>query len=135
MHDTKVGIVVRTDLQNWQKLNVAAFLATGIAAAAPEAIGKPYEDASGNEYLPLIGQPIVIYEASLDHLLRTNARALSRNVTVAAYTESMFKTSNDEDNRAVVKARAADDLDLVGLAFRADRKTFDKIVNGLKLHA
>lgn len=47
----------------------------------------------------------------------------------------MFKTYNDKDNRAVVKAVTADDLDIVGLALRADRKTFDKIVNGLKLHS
>ncbi len=38
MHDTKVGIVVRADLPVWQKLNVAAFLATGVAAAAPDSI-------------------------------------------------------------------------------------------------
>ena len=135
MNDTKVGIVVRGDLQGWQKLNVAAFLATGIAAAAPETIGAAYEDASGNTYLPLIGQPIVIYEASPEHLLRTNARALSRGIQPAIYTEGMFKTFNDEDNRVVVKQRAVDDLNLVGLALRADRKTFDKIMNGLKLHS
>ncbi len=135
MHDTKVGIVVRSDLQTWQKLNVAAFLATGIAAAAPDTVGKSYEDASGNTYLPLIGQPIVIYEASLEHLLRTNARAISRGVQAAIYTESMFKTFNDDDNRAVVKERSTEGLDLVGLAFRADRKTFDKIMHGLKLHS
>jgi hypothetical protein len=35
----------------------------------------------------------------------------------------------------VVKAVAAEDLDIVGIALRADAKTFDKIVNGLKLHA
>ncbi len=47
MFDTKVAILVLEDLPNWQKLNVTAFLATGIAAAAPEGIGEPYEDASG----------------------------------------------------------------------------------------
>ncbi|HSX30477.1 MAG TPA: DUF2000 family protein [Candidatus Saccharimonadales bacterium] len=135
IHDTKVGIIVRSDLLDWQKLNVTAFLATGIAAVAPESIGEPYEDASGNTYLPLIGQPIVIYEASAEHLLRTNARALSRGVATAVYIEGMFKTFNDIDNRAVVKSLPADKLDLVGVALRADRKTFDKIVNGLKLHS
>jgi len=36
--DTKVAILVAEDLAVWQKLNVTAFLATGIAAAAPEAV-------------------------------------------------------------------------------------------------
>ena len=30
--DTKIAVVIRTDLEAWQKLNVAAFLTSGIAA-------------------------------------------------------------------------------------------------------
>lgn len=41
MFDTKVAILVLEDLATWQKLNVTAFLATGIAAAAPDAMGEP----------------------------------------------------------------------------------------------
>jgi hypothetical protein len=40
--DTKIAVVIRTDLEPWQKLNVASFLAGGIAAAFPECIGEPY---------------------------------------------------------------------------------------------
>src|SRR6185312_14848911 len=61
--DTKIAVVIRTDLEPWQKLNVASFLAGGIAAAFPECIGEPYGDASGTKYLSLIGQPILIYGA------------------------------------------------------------------------
>jgi len=46
LFETKVAILVREDLPVWQKLNVTAFLATGIAGAAPEAIGEPYIDAA-----------------------------------------------------------------------------------------
>ena len=45
--DTKIAVIIRTDLEPWQKLNVASFLAGGIAAAFPECIGEPYGDASG----------------------------------------------------------------------------------------
>ena len=134
VHDTKVGIIVRDDLQDWQKLNVTAFLATGIAATAPESIGVPYEDAAGHKYLPLIGQPILVYLASPEHILRTRLRAVSRGVAAGIYVEGMFKTDNDIDNRALAKTLTDDSLDVVGLAIRADRKTFDKIVHGLKLH-
>ena len=133
-HGTKIGIVVRDDLLAWQKLNVTAFLAFGVAAA-PECIGDPYEDGSGNGYLPLFAQPVFIYAASAEHLLRTRLCAKSREVPMAIYTRDMFVTNNDVDNRAVVKAVAADDLDIVGLAFRADAKAFDKIVSCLRLHS
>jgi hypothetical protein len=132
--DTKIAIVVRTDLEAWQKLNVAAFLSGGIAATFPECIGSPYEDGSGTKYLSLIGQPILIYGAARAALTRALERALARNVTPAVYTEDMFKTTHDEANRAVVKALARTDLNLVGIAMRAERKVIDKIVDGLKFH-
>ena len=133
--DTKIAIVIRSDLQAWQKLNVAAFLAGGIAAAFPNCIGEPYGDGSGTPYHALIGQPILIYGADAAALARALDRAISRNVKPAVYTEDMFKTTHDAANREVVKAIARADLNLVGLAFRADRKLIDKVVDGLKFHS
>jgi hypothetical protein len=133
--DTKIAIVVRSDLEVWQKLNVAAFLAGGIAAAFPACIGEPYEDGSATKYLALIGQPILIYGADRAALTRALERALSRGVTPALYTEDMFKTTHDAANRDVVRAVARPDLNLVGLAMRGERKVIDKIVDGLKFHS
>lgn len=134
--DTKIAILIRADLETWQKLNVAAFLASGIAAAFPDCIGAPYEDSSGTSYHALIGQPILIYGAPDGAALsRALERALARDVKPALYTEDMFKTTHDEANRAAVKAVVRAELNLVGLAVRADRKVVDKIVDGLKFHS
>jgi hypothetical protein len=114
---------------------VASFLAGGIAAAFPECIGAAYEDNSGTKYLSLIGQPILIYGADRAALSRALERALARNVMPAVYTEDMFKTTHDEANRDAVKALARADLNLVGLALRAERKVVDKILDGLKFHS
>jgi len=132
--DTKIAIVIRTDLEVWQKLNVASFLAGGVAAGFPQCIGEPYEDGSATPYLPLIGQPILIYGADRAALSRALERALAREVKPALYTEDMFKTTHDAANRAVVKAVPRTELNLVGLAFRAERKVIDKVVDGLKFH-
>src|SRR5947208_13198345 len=112
--DTKIAVIIRTDLEPWQKLNVAAFLTSGIAASFPETIGENYEDGSGTRYLSLIGQPILIYGADGAQLSRALDRALARNVQPALYTEDMFKTTHDAANREVVKAVARTDLNLVG---------------------
>jgi len=133
--DTKIAIVIRSDLQAWQKLNVASFLTSGIAAAFPDCIGEPYEDASGTKYHALIGQPILIYGADGPALSRALDRALSRNVTAAVYTEDMFKTTHDAANREAVRAVARADLNLVGIALRAERRVIDKIADGLKFHS
>ncbi len=73
MHGTKIGIIVRDDLESWQKLNVTAFLASGVTAANMEAVGVEYEDGSGNKYVPLLGQPVMVYSASAERLQRTRA--------------------------------------------------------------
>ncbi|MGW2922186.1 DUF2000 family protein [Streptomyces angustmyceticus] len=132
--ETKIAVIVRDDLAGWQKLNVTAFLASGIAHASGDIMGKPYEDASGHGYLALLREPVLCYTADAAALTRTHARALSRAVPTALYTADMFATGNDDDNRAAVRAVAADDLDLVGLAVYGPRGIVDKITKGLKLH-
>jgi hypothetical protein len=132
--DTKIAVVIRTDLEAWQKLNVAAFQSSGIAAAFPECIGEPYEDGSGTKYLSLIGQPILIYGADRAALSRALERALARSVTPAVYTEDMFATTHDAANRTAVKGVLRTELNLVGLAMRAERRVIDKIIDGLKFH-
>lgn len=130
--DTKIALVIRTDLEVWQKINVAAFLASGIAAESPECIGGPYEDHSGTKYARLFSQPVLVYGADSTALKRALDRALSRKVKPAIYTKEMFSTGNDIDNRRAVNAIEHNNLDLVGIAIRADRKTVDKIVDKLK---
>jgi len=48
--DTKVAVVVREDLATWQRLNLTAFLMSGIT---PRRRGRDrrYRDADGREYL------------------------------------------------------------------------------------
>jgi hypothetical protein len=132
--DTKIALIIREDLAAWQKMNVTAFLAGGIAATYPQCIGEPYADASGNSYLRLIGQPILIYGADRAGLTRVLDRALARGVQPAVYTEDMFITDHDAANREVVRIVEREDLNLVGLAIRAERKVVDKIVDKLKFH-
>jgi hypothetical protein len=133
--DTKIAVVVRDDLAAWQAINVTAFLVSGIAGTVPGVVGEPYEDASGNEYLPMFVQPVLVYEADGPALRRVYDRAMSRSVTPAVYTRELFTTSHDAANREAVAAVAAADLDLVGVAFRAERKTVDKIVDRLRFHS
>jgi hypothetical protein len=132
--DTKIAIVVRDDLAGWQRLNVTAFLASGVAGARPEVIGQPYQDASGHTYLPMFRQPVLVYAAGSQDLGRVHERALARGLGVAVYIEDMFKTGNDEDNRATVRAVAADAMPLVGLALYGPKNALDKMLKGLPLH-
>jgi hypothetical protein len=133
--DTKIAVVVRDDLAAWQRLNVTAFLMSGIAAqAGPEAIGEDYVDGDGRRYLPLLVQPALIFEATGAKLATLRERAERREVPVAIYTEQMFSTGNDADNRAAVRAVATADLKLVGLAVRAGHRDVDAIIRGVARH-
>ena len=135
MHTTKISIAVRDDLATWQKLNVVAFLASAIAARYPEAIGETYRDADGQTYLPILGQPVMILAGSAEALGKAHRRSLERGLDLAIYSEGMFKTGTDADNRAVVAALPTEGLELVGIAARGDKKDIDKSFKGLKLHS
>jgi hypothetical protein len=131
---TKIAVVIRDDLPAWQKLNMTAFLASGVAASAPDAIGEDYSDADGTRYTPMFGQPVMVFEADAVRLARTLDRALSRGVVPTVFTTDLFLTGDDTANRAAVAAVPREKLDLAGIAIRADRKTVDKITAGLRLH-
>jgi hypothetical protein len=132
--DTKIAVVLDEQLAVWQKANVTAFLISGIAATDPDLVGDPYIDGSGNHYLPMCRQPIMIYAADHSGLRRAYERAIAREVErLAVFTRELFATPHDQANRAAVAAVPAPELDLVGIALHADRKTVDKVLD--KLHA
>lgn len=134
MFDTKVALIVRNDLATWQRLNVVAFLATGIAASAPEMIGEPYVDAAGRAYGRMLGQPMMVYESDLAGLQAAHRVGLERELTLVPYVFAMFSTGHDEANREAFRAGDPDKLDFVGLALRGTKKAVDKAVKGLALH-
>ncbi|CCH71358.1 MAG: DUF2000 domain-containing protein [Actinobacteria bacterium] len=131
---TKVAILVRDDLEAWQKLNVTAFLASGLAAANPDLVGEAYRDGSGQDYLALLGIPVLVFAASGETLTAARERAVGRGIPLAVYTREMFSTGHDAANRAVVADVPSDRLDLVGLALHGPKNAVDKVVKGARLH-
>ncbi|WP_007517270.1 DUF2000 domain-containing protein [Pseudofrankia sp. EUN1h] len=131
---TKIAVVVRDDLATWQRLNVCAFLVSGIAAANPELMGEPYADGDGTPYLPMFRQPVLVFSGSKETITAAHSRALARGITPAVFTSDLFATGNDRDNRAAVRAVLRDRLDLVGLAVHGPRNAVDKILKGAHLH-
>ena len=52
MFDTKIAIVVREDLATWQKLNVTAFLTSGIVGANEGLLGLRQPTRSRHHWCP-----------------------------------------------------------------------------------
>jgi hypothetical protein len=134
MFDTKIAIVIREDLPVWQKLNVTAFLMSGIVGANPGIIGEPYQDIASNHHLSLSIQPVIVLAADSPTLVEIRRRALERKVATAIYIEEMFATGHDVANRAVFAEHAPDEPNVVGVALRAEKKVADKITKGARMH-
>ncbi|KQC35327.1 DUF2000 domain-containing protein [Frankia sp. ACN1ag] len=131
---TKIAVLLRDDLLDWQRLNVTAFLVSGIAATNPELVGEPYADADGHGYLPMFRQPVLVFAGSHQTLASSFARAGGRGLAMSIFTSDLFATGNDRDNRAAVRAVPRDDLDLVGLALHGPRNAVDKALKGARMH-
>ncbi|MFF4486865.1 DUF2000 family protein [Streptomyces sp. NPDC001544] len=132
--DTKIAVLLREDLETWQRLNVTSFLVSGLGTTVPEVVGEPYEDADGVPYLPMFRQPVLVFEATKETLTAAHGRALSRALPRALFTSDLFTTGNDRDNRAAVRRVGTGALDLVGLAVYGPRNAVDKVVKGARLH-
>ncbi|GAA2198766.1 DUF2000 family protein [Streptomyces bangladeshensis] len=132
--DTKIAVLLREDLEPWQRLNVTAFLVSGLGTTVPEVIGEPYQDADGVSYLPMFRQPVLVFEGTKETLRAAHGRALTRALPCAVFTADLFATGNDRDNRAAVRAVPTADLDLVGLAVYGPRNGVDKILKGARMH-
>jgi len=132
--DTKIAVVLRDDLPVWQQLNMTAFLVSGIASTNEGVTGENYEDASGNVYLPMFIQPVLIFGGTTEQLREVYERALIQKVKFAIFTEELFSTGHDEANRAAVKAVPCETLKITGIALRENKKVVDQIVKGLSLH-
>ncbi|MGX2975761.1 DUF2000 family protein [Ursidibacter arcticus] len=131
--DTKIKVILRDDLATWQALNVTAFLMSGLGATQ-NIVGESYQDASGVCYLPMSQQPIMVHQTNLETLLEVLQSANQKEMAVAVYTEELFNTYNDVDNRAEIAKHQTADLNLVGIAIRGKKNAVDKLTKGIALH-
>lgn len=129
----KIVVIIRDDLLVWQKLNVTAFLMSGIGGTQ-NIMGEHYVDGDGVAYLPMSQQPIMIYSASSQELKEILKKSLTKEVKMTIYTEEIFKTYNDTDNRSKVAEYRTDDLNLVGIGIIGKKNHVDRLTKGLKLH-
>ena len=132
--DTRIAVLLSSGLAPWQELNVTAFLASGLAAD-PELLGETYRDADDVEYLPLLGQPVMIFAAEPEVLAIARAKAVERGMRLAIYTREMFSTGHDAANRAAVRAVGSADLDLVGVGLHGPRNAVDRLTKAARLHS
>jgi hypothetical protein len=65
---------------------------------------------------------------------RAFERARSRPLALSLYTEDLFSTGNDVDNRAAVARVPSDELNVVGIAVVGERRDVDKALDKLRLH-
>jgi hypothetical protein len=127
-------MVVRYDLPSWQKLNVVAYLASGVAAGRDGVIGEPYQDASGYRYLAMFGLPVLVFAADAGEMDAVRRRCAERELPMVIFTDELFSTYDDEANRAAVRAVESDKLVLAGIGLHGPRQVVDKVLKGLRLH-
>ena len=127
-------MLLRDDLATWQRLNVCAFLISGVASANPDIIGEPYADADDTAYLPMFRQPVLVFQGDAQLLTTAHGRALGRDIPMSIFTADLFATGNDRDNRAAVRGVPRDKLDLVGIALHGPKNAVDKVLKGAVMH-
>ncbi|MEM9041197.1 MAG: DUF2000 domain-containing protein [Actinomycetota bacterium] len=130
----KIAVVVCTGLEVWQRLNVTAFVASGLATVDPDLVGEAYVDADGRVGPPMFAVPVRVFAGDEAAVTRAHRRAVERNLVVSAYVHEMFATMNDVDNRTAFTRHRSQDMSPVGFAVAGDPKQVDKALDKLRLH-
>lgn len=81
----------------------------------------------------MFGDPVLVLGPSTDEVARTVERGRTRGLVFTIFTRDLFSTFDDEANRAAIASIPAEALEIVGVAMRAERRTMDKVLKGLKL--
>jgi hypothetical protein len=132
---TRIAIVLRADLLTWQRLNVTAFLSSGIATdAAGSPMGEIYADATGREYGRMFAQPVMVFEASGEVLKSALLAALEEKMVVRAFPDVLFTTNTDATNREAFAKLAPQEMSLAGLALLGGRNRISKLLAGARKH-
>jgi hypothetical protein len=132
---SRIAFVLRADLLTWQRLNVTAFLSSGIAtdlSASP--MGETYVDATGREYGRMFAQPVMVFEASGEVLQGALLAALQEGMVVRAFPEVLFTTNTDAANRAAFAKLAPQEMALAGLALLGGRNRISKLLARARKH-
>lgn len=136
MYENKIALIIKNDLQSWQKLNVASFLASSIAIKFTDTHGNEFINGSNSIYLPFIKQPILVYQAENEaELKRAFTRAKERGLAIGIYTEPLFATKNEAENHMEIAKYTDETQVLVGIALYGESKKVSKALDGLKFHS
>jgi hypothetical protein len=130
MYDHKIAIVLSSDLLEWQKLNVTAFLASSVAIQFSETHGQAFITASKSTFLPFLKHPILVYS----EVRKAFDRARERGVQLGIYTRPLFATKNEAENLAEMARLPDEEHELVGIILYGENKQVDKALKGLKFH-
>jgi hypothetical protein len=131
--DTKIAILLREDLEPWQRLNVTAFLASGIAALDPELIGEPYADAAARRTsdVPAAGARLRGLEGE-PHGGAPARAGVGPEGGGLHDGHVRHRSRRGQPGRRPAVGRA--DLDLVRIALHGPKNAVDKVMKGAHLH-
>jgi hypothetical protein len=134
MLDTKIAIVVRDEPGGVAEAERHRVPHERDRRGHTCLLGAPYEDAAGNTYHALAIQPMIVLAADAGTIQTIYQRTMRRGVRLSRYIDDMFRTGHDEANRATVKRARPEEMKVVGLALREDKKVVDKVTAGARMH-
>jgi hypothetical protein len=132
--DTKIVMVVRTDLPPEIAVNAAAVLGLSLGGRLPQLIGEDGRDASGGLHAGLNTNPVPVVTASSEEMAELSAKAGARDDIIAVGFTEVARRARDYgaylDDLGVTPA---DEVEYVGLALFGPRNKITSLTKRLPL--
>lgn len=126
--DKKIAIAISDHLLIEQKLQVVAFLTSGLVAQHSDVMGAPYEDFEGNLFSPVMKCYPHIHCVDEMAIGNMHHRAISQSIMITVFVEEWFGMADDEARRAIFQHFDPNTVNVVGMAIYAPRDTVAQVL-------
>ncbi len=132
----RITLILSSNLEQWQALNVASHLSAYFGNVLREGFGTAPHFITANQiHLPRNTQfPIIILKANFEEL-QVFAKSLHQTEELQKmfFIKEMLETTNDDKIEALVGLQDDDELTYLGVGLFGDNKIIKKVTNKFSL--
>lgn len=131
----KMTVVLRDDLASWQLTNTIGHIAAhlGNKMSEPFDTGKYFRSKDGVDFPRNSQFPIVALKADTDQLRELAAGLKNSHLSWIIYVQDMIDMIDDDELAKVLKTKAFEDLDILGIGVFGQKEELKTLTGEFKL--
>lgn len=131
----KISIIINKENEKWQSVNAVAHISAylGNKMTAPFDTGEIFTTSDDLTYPRNSQFPIIVLESDCAQLKGLVPAVKTSGLLYLIFIKEMIETSDDMEIESIVKGKADENLEILGLGVFGDKDEVNKITKGFGL--